>query len=59
LAYQIVAVRENETVKCERSSVLIAIAKARVWTSEGWKVSITDQDGITLEPAEFDKLLAA
>ena len=59
LAYQIVAVRENETVKCERSSVLIAIAKARVWTSEGWKVSITDQDGRTLEPAEFDKLLAA
>ena len=59
MAYQIVAVRENETVKCERSSVLIAIAKARVWTSEGWKVSITDQDGITLEPAEFDKLLAA
>jgi hypothetical protein len=50
LAYQIVAVRENETVKCERSSVLIAIAKARVWTSE---------DGRTLEPAEFDKLLAA
>jgi len=59
LAYQIVAIRENETVKCERSSVLIAIAKARVWTSEGWKVSITDQDGRTLEPAEFDKLLAA
>jgi hypothetical protein len=59
LAYQIVAVRENETVKCERSSVLIAIAKARVWTSEGWQVSITDQEGKTLEPAEFDKMLAA
>jgi len=59
LAYQIVAVRENETVRCERISVLIAIAKARVWTSEGWQVVITDEEGRTLEPGEFDKLLAA
>jgi len=59
LAYQIVAVRENETVKCERNSVLIAVAKARVWASEGWQVAITDEAGKTLEPAEFDKLLAA
>jgi hypothetical protein len=59
LAYQIVAVRENETVKCERSSVLIAIAKARVWASEGWQVVITDEAGKTLEAAEFDKMLAA
>jgi hypothetical protein len=59
LAYQIVAVRENETVRCKRISVLIAIAKARVWTSEGWQVVVTDEEGKTLEPAEFDKLLAA
>jgi len=59
LAYQIVAVRENETVKCERSSVLIAIAKARVWTSEGWQVVVTDGEGKTLESADFDRLLAA
>jgi hypothetical protein len=59
LAYQIVATRENEKVSCERISVLIAIAKARVWTSEGWQVIITDEEGRTLEPAEFDKLLAA
>jgi hypothetical protein len=59
LAYQIVAVRENETVRCERNSVLIAIAKARVWTSEGWQVVITDEEGRTLEAGEFDKLLAA
>ncbi len=59
MAYQIVAVRENETVKCERISVLIAIAKARVWISEGWQVVIMDDEGKTLEPAEFDKLLAA
>lgn len=59
MAYQIVATRENEKVSCERISVLIAIAKARVWTSEGWQVVVTDEQGKTLEPAEFDKLLAA
>jgi hypothetical protein len=59
VAYQIVAVRENETVKCERTSVLIAIAKARVWANEGWQVAITDEEGKTLEPAEFDNILAA
>lgn len=59
MAYQIVATRENEKVSCERISVLITIAKARVWTSEGWHVVVTDEEGRTLEPAEFDKLLAA
>ena len=59
MAYRIVATRENEKVSCERASVLIAIAKARVWTSEGWQVVVTDDEGKTLEPAEFDKLLAA
>lgn len=59
MAYQIVAIRENETVTCERNSVLIAIAKARVWTSEGWQVVVTNEEGKALEPADFDKLLAA
>jgi hypothetical protein len=59
LAYQIVAVRENETARCERFSVLMAIAKARVWTTEGWQVVITDEEGRTLDPTKFDKLLAA
>jgi hypothetical protein len=59
LAYQVVAARENETVTYQRMSVLIAIAKARVWTSEGWQVVITDEAGKTLEPAELEKLLAA
>ena len=27
--------------------------------SEGWQVVITDAEGKTIEPAEFDKLLAA
>lgn len=55
--YQIVAERENETVKMERSSSLIAIAKARVWASEGWDVTIIVEDGHTI--AEFDELLVA
>ena len=59
LAYQIVATRENETVRFQRMSVLIAIAKARVWTSEGWQVIITDEEGRTFDSSEFDKLLAA
>ncbi len=54
LAYQIVAVKENETVSWERISELIAIAKARVWTSEGWQVVITDDEGRTLDAAEFE-----
>ena len=54
VVYRIVAVRENETVKWERSSELIALAKARVWASEGWEVKITDDKGKELAnlPAE-------
>ena len=59
MAYKIVAKRENETVTCERGSVLVAVAKARVWTSEGWQVTVIDGDGRTLVPAEFDQILAA
>jgi hypothetical protein len=52
--YRIVAVKDNETVKWERSSELIAFAKARVWASEGWDVRITDNEGKQLAsfPAE-------
>jgi hypothetical protein len=59
LAYQMIAERENETVKIERESSLIIVAKARVWASEGWQVVITDADGKSYAPAEFDRLLAA
>jgi hypothetical protein len=59
LAYQIVAVRENETVSWERISELIAIAKARVWTSEGWQVVITDDEGRILDAARFETPSAA
>jgi hypothetical protein len=59
LAYQIVAVRENETVSWDRMSELIAIAKARVWTSEGWQVVITDDEGRPLDAAKFETPSAA
>ena len=39
LVYRIVAARGNETVRWERTSELIAVAKARVWTSEDWHVA--------------------
>lgn len=54
--YRIIAVKENETVKWERSSELIALAKARVWASEGWDVEITDDEGKQLAnlPAESE-----
>jgi hypothetical protein len=54
-----IAERENETVKVERQSSLIIVAKARIWASEGWQVVITDADGKSYAPEEFDQLLAA
>ena len=44
MTYRIVAERENETVRMDRASSLIAIAKARVWASEGWDVTIVVHD---------------
>ena len=59
MAYKMIAERENETVKIERMSSLVIVAKARIWASEGWHVVITDADGKSYPPAEFDRLLAA
>lgn len=59
LAYKMIAERENETVRIERESTWIIVAKAKVWASEGWQVVITDTDGKSYPPEEFDKLLAA
>jgi hypothetical protein len=59
LAYRMIAERENETVKIERKSSLVIVAKARIWVSEGWQVVITDTDGKSYAPSEFDRLLAA
>jgi hypothetical protein len=57
MAFRIVAERENEIVRMDRKSSLIAIAKARVWASEGWQVTIVVEDGNP--PPEFERLLVA
>jgi hypothetical protein len=59
MAYKMTAERDTETVKSERNSIIIAVAKARVWASEGRQVTITTDDGKVFAPAEFDDLLAA
>jgi hypothetical protein len=59
LVYKLIAERENETVKIERKSSLLIVAKARIWASEGWQVVITDSEGKSYAPSEFDRLLAA
>ena len=42
LTYKMIAERDNETVKIERTSSFVIVAKARIWASEGWQVVITD-----------------
>jgi hypothetical protein len=59
MAYKMIAERDTETVKSERTSLIIAVAKARVFASEGWQVTITTDDGEVFTPATFDTLLAA
>jgi len=59
LAYKMIAERENETIRFERTSSLVIAAKARIWASEGWQVVITDADGKSYAPAEFERLVAA
>ena len=59
MAYKMTAERDTETVRSERTSLIIAIAKARVFASEGWQVTITTDDGRVFAPAGFDTLLAA
>jgi hypothetical protein len=57
MAYRIVAERENETVRMDRMSSLMALAKARVWASEGWDVTIIVKDEDDLAPAKAERLL--
>jgi hypothetical protein len=58
MGYKIVARRGDEILRSERESLLIAAAKARVWANVGWQVVVTDGEGNTLDPADFDKLFA-
>jgi hypothetical protein len=47
-------VKRERDGKWERNSELIAIAKARVWASEGWQVEIIEDEGEMLDIAEFE-----
>lgn len=58
MAYKMIAQRDNQTVTCKRESRLLIVAKARVWASEGWQVVITDEDGKSYAPSQFDQLWA-
>jgi hypothetical protein len=58
MAYRIVAERENETVRMDRMSSLMAVAKARVWASEGWEVTIIVRDEEELAVESKPLLLA-
>ena len=58
MAYMMVAARENQTIRNERTSALITLANARVWASEGWQVTITDADGKEFDPAGFENVVA-
>jgi hypothetical protein len=58
MAYKIVGTKEDQTVRSQRESLLIAAAKARVWSRQGWDVVVTDSEGKTLDPAGFEELFA-
>jgi len=57
MAFIIVAERDAETVRMKRNSSLVAIAKAQVWASEGWNVTVIVDDEVA-EVQEPLKLLA-
>ena len=59
MAYRIVAERGNETVRMDRSSSLMAVAKARVWVSEGWEVTIIVEDQEVVPPTEPNRRMLA
>jgi hypothetical protein len=58
MRFEIVAERESETVRMKRNSSLIAIAKARVWASEGWNVTIVVDENAPGLAEEFSLSLA-
>ena len=59
MAYRIVAERDNETVRMDRMSSLMALAKAKVWASEGWDVTIIVRDEDEVAAGETGHLLLA
>src|SRR4051812_33879064 len=47
MRYAIIAQRGTQKVRMNRNSFLIAVAKAEVWASEGWKVTVVDNEDPT------------
>jgi hypothetical protein len=56
MTYKIVATKGDSVLESERESLQLAAAKARVWARVGWHVVVTDGEGKTLDPGEFEKL---
>ncbi|MCG6205347.1 hypothetical protein LPW26_11905 [Rhodopseudomonas sp. HC1] len=56
LPYTVTAIRDDEKMQSVRNSALIALAKARVWESEGWRVSIDGPDGRKHAVAQLDAI---
>ena len=54
-----IAERDNEKTQSRSVSLFIAVAKARVFASEGWQVIVTDDAGKKFTPADFDDLCSA
>jgi hypothetical protein len=42
--FAIVVKKDRQMVRMNRNSFLIAVANARVWASEGWDVTIVDNE---------------
>ena len=59
MAFEFVAERETETVRTRHTSSLIAMAKARVWASEGWDVTIVVEDEAPLIADTHDAAIEA
>jgi hypothetical protein len=57
MRFEIVAEKESETVRMKRNSSLMAIAKARVWASEGWNVTIVVDEHAPRLVAQFSPSL--
>ncbi|MGP9813972.1 hypothetical protein ACTZWT_20870 [Rhodopseudomonas sp. NSM] len=58
MPYTVTATRQDEKMQSVRNSSLIALAKARVWESEGWRVMIADPDGREHDIAQLEELTA-
>ena len=59
MAYQIVAEREDLTVRMKQRSILFTLAKARIFASEGWSIVATDSAGEVLYPVRHETAVVA